>query len=271
MIQPGKEFIQNYQLVNEGSQTVIKVKFVPFTTSDKFGNVKLLEKFDENLGGYLSWFKIVEPQVNSQSAFVLAPGVTKNVIVKITVPENASEGDYYSTMLFETDNSALIGEESGVNAKIGTNLLLTVSKDGNPTRSSEIVNFSAPIFIDSFREVNYKVVIANTGSAYFKPIGKITVKPFLGKERSLEIAPQNILASSQREFPCVTSDTLIRCSLNDNFLLGTYIAKLSYQLDGEGETYEATATTIAFPYLFLLAIFISLSILFTIKVYRNRR
>ena len=272
MIQPGKDFTQNYQLANEAAQTVIKARVVTFTSADKYGNVKLLEKYDDSLGDYLSWFKVVEPQLNAKSAFVIAPGATKNVTVKIDVPENASEGDYYVTLLFETDNSALIsGETSGVNAKIGTNILLTVSKDGNPERSSEIVNFSVPHFTDSFREINYKVVLANTGSAYFKPIGNITVRPFLGKERVLEIAPQNILASSQREYPCVNDNTLIRCTLNDKFLLGTYIAKLEFQIDGEGETYEATTTTITFPYLFLVAIFISISILFTIKVYKTRK
>ena len=203
---------------------------------------------------------------NSNPKFIL-----RNYLLEIAI-KKAYEGDYYTTMLFETDNSALIGGESaGVNAKIGTNILLTVSKDGQPKKRSAIVDFSAPLLTDSFREISYKVVIANTGSAYFKPIGKITVKPFLGKERVLDLAPQNILASSQREIPCVADESLIKCSLNDKFLVGTYIAELSYQIDQEGFTYSETVVTVALPYLLLVAVFISLSILFTVKVYRNRK
>lgn len=272
MIQPGKDFSQIYQLTNEGPQTIIIPKIVPFTTNDDFGNVKLLEKYNHNLDDYPSWFKIVDPKLNSNNAFLLPPGAKKNVTMEIAVPENAPEGDYYLTLLFETDNSGLIGGDiSSVNAKIGTNILLTVSKDGNPTQKAKVSEFSAPLISDSFKPINYKVVIANTGSAFFKPVGKIIIKPFLGKEKVIEIAPQNILASSERQIPCVKDEALITCTFREKFLLGTYIAELSFQADGEGETYSKSATTVTFPYLLLVAIFISLSILFTIKMKQNKK
>ena len=80
--------------------------------------------------------------------------------MSISPPPDAPQGDYYLTLLFETDVNALVGGQGLVNqAKIGTNILLTVSKDGMPKKESTIVEFVAPRVIDSLMQVFWHILL----------------------------------------------------------------------------------------------------------------
>jgi hypothetical protein len=262
MIQPGKEYSFVYTLSNNGMETPLKIKIVPFSPDDEYGNIKF-----ENISIYSdidleSWFKIGGTPLDENQKLFLPRGASQQVVLTISPPAYAPEGDYYLTILFETDSSAFIGGQGALsNAQIGSNILLTVSKDGNPKKNAEVVVFSAPKIIDSLAQLSYIVKVKNTGSAFFKPIGKINISSLFGNDDSLTLAPQNILSSSTREIPCTKDEQLIRCTLSKRILFGIYNAKLNFTLDESDQIYNAQAITIAFPFS-ITAAFIIIFIIF---------
>ena len=265
MIQPGKEITQNYLISNNGNETPLKISIVPFSPSDEYGNVELEDITNYNDINILNWFKIGGTPLDENQKIFIPRGGNQEIILTISPPLDAPEGDYYLTLLFETDSSSLIGgRTTQTQAQIGSNILFTVSKDGNPRKDAEITLFSAPKIIDSLGQIIYTVKIKNTGSAFFKPIGKINISHLFGSEETLTIAPQNILASSIREIPCTKEEELIRCSLTKKVLFGIYRGNLKFQLDDGSESYESYTTTIAFPFSISVAFLIVFIIIRTI-------
>ena len=249
MIQPGKETSQRYILTNNGAETPLKIKIVPFSPADEYGNVKLEDISLYTAINISNWFKIGGRPVNENQKLFLPRGGNQDIILNISPPEHAPEGDYYLTLLFETNSSALLGGHGATsNAQIGSNILLTVSKSGNPTKSAEIVKFQAPKLVDSLGKINYSIKIKNTGNAFFKPTGSIDVSSLFGSNETLNLAPQNILASSIREIPCTKDEQLVKCTLSKNIHIGIYNARLKFSLDDGKDFYEAQAITIAFPF-----------------------
>ena len=257
MIQPGKEITQNYLISNNGSETPLKISIVPFSPSDEYGNVKFADLTNYNDINLLNWFKIGGMPLDENQKLFLPRGGNQEIILTISPPSDAPEGDYYLTLLFATDSSGIIGgQATHTQAQIGANILLTVSQDGNPRKDAQITLFSAPKIIDSLGQIVYIVKIKNTGSAFFKPIGKININHLFGSEETLTLAPQNILASSIREIPCTKDEQLIRCSLTKKVLFGIYTGNLKFQLDDSKESFEASTTTIAFPFSIVAALII---------------
>jgi len=272
MIMPGKEVTQTYTLTNNGSETIVSVDIVPFLPGDSYGNPDL----QEFLPGYplekvKSWIIIEDPKINWGGKFLLPRGGSKDITIKIAPPEGAPEGDYYLTMLFKTSTQGLVGKDAlGARAEIGTNILMTVSNDGNPEKSAQVEEFNAPMIVDSLGTLSYFIKIANTGSAFFKPVGEITVKPLFASPTSIDVAPLNILSSSERVIPCIEDGSLFECKIPKKVLLGIYQADLTFQTDGEGKTYEATTTTIAFPFIITLGILISYLVIKLIQSYQSK-
>jgi len=254
MIKPGKEINQKYLISNSGRETPLLLKIVPFSPQDAYGNVKFEDmSVYENID-LLSWFKIGDSPISNNARIFLPRGGNQEITLNINPPENAPQGDYYLTLLFETDLSNTIGKQgSSSNAQIGTNILLTISKDGNPKKDAEVSEFSAPKIIDSLGTITYTLNIKNIGNAFFKPVGDITVNPSFGSDEKLTIAPLNILASSVREIPCTQDEQLVRCTLPKKVFFGIYHAKLKFTLDDGSQSYEASTLTFAFPFSIAIA------------------
>ena len=267
VIMPGKEFTQRYLLTNQGQDTVIKVSIAPFIQDDEVGNVQLqkdLLTYDP--ANIKDWFIFSKPKIAPGGSFFLPRGSTSEIIVSISPPPDAPHGDYYLTLLFETDVNALVGGQGLVNqAKIGTNILLTVSKDGMPKKESTIVEFVAPRVIDSLMPLVYKVKIRNSGTAFFKPKGTISVSQTLNEIFTLPLAPFNILAGTTRQIPCMNEEKLVACQVPQKMLLGLYRANLKYNIEDTDLSYQKTTYTLAFPFLILFSLIASLTVLSLIK------
>ncbi len=259
MIMPGKGVNQMFSIINEGLDGYASLKIVPFTPSGESGNVEINDNFSlENSTIYANWFSLIKPQVKFEDKFFIKSGDKQNVLLNITPPAETPEKDYYFTLLYEIDSGDLaqMGGYSGniSKAKIGANLLISISKDGKPYKKAQIVEFSAPKIIDSLQKLNYTLKVENTGQFFFKPTGKITVNPLFGKKEVLEIAPVNIISSSTRAVPCILEEELVECTYNKRVLLGFYKATASFTTDEEGKEYVAQTTTIALPFTIVFAI-----------------
>jgi len=251
MIMPGKQVSQTFTIANNGQDGYAKFTLAQFFPKDEYGNISVDDAID--LTGsplYAGWFYF-EPKV------FIGGGKTEDITLKISPPETAPEKDYYFTFFYELDDEGLtIGGDSSGNttkAKVGANILLSVSKDGLPAKKAGQISLEAPKIIDSLQGLTYKLRVGNGGQFLFKPIGSIEIAPFFGKKEILNLAPVNIVSSSARIVPCLSGEALIECKIDKKVLLGIYKAKVSFTADENGREYSAEAATIAFPFSIIFA------------------
>jgi hypothetical protein len=203
----------------------------------------------------------------------MAGGARQDVLIKISPPVNASEKDYYFTLLYELGNNV----PGGITplgptnqARIGSNLLISISKDGDTDKIFEILEFSAPKIIDSLGKLNFNVRIANLGSYLFKSNGKITIKPWFGKTETLTLAPVNIISDSVRNVPCLKDEETILCESGYKVLVGIYKSTLEISSDEAISPQTETTTTIAFPFSIIFVFTFIFAILRIIKNTKNK-
>jgi hypothetical protein len=249
-IQPGKSFNQVFTLKNDGAPVTVTPKIFPFIPLDKQGHAEIIE--DKNsVDVFASWFYF------DQSPVSLGTTGSRDFYLKITPPATAEEKDYYFTFIVEVQNDNNLGiNNSLAQARIGANLLISVSKDGNPQKKASAITFSAARLIDSFSTLNYKVVIGNTGFSFFKPTGKITVDQIFGSTTVLNLAPLNVLVGGAREISCIQSEEIVPCTLPGKFLIGIYRSDLNFTIDDSGTAIAKQIYTIAFPFSVLISIIV---------------
>lgn len=254
MIKPGKEVRQVYAISNLGGDTVLTPKIVYFVPSDENGNVDLTDSPAPE------WVKY------DKTPFAIKNQQKNDFTVMISPPEDTIETDHFLTLVFETNTpSDILGQNSSLyKAGIGGNIILTISKDGNPKKSAEIKEFKAPKIIDSlFGRINYSVILTNNGNSFWKPIGKINVKG-INLDKNLTLAPLNIVSGYSRKIPCINNEELIDCNPQSRFYIGKITSNLEFSVDNEPKIYKSEITTFAFPFS-LLGIILTL-----LTIYKNR-
>jgi hypothetical protein len=253
IVKPGEKIEQVYTLKNEGpSDVILSVDIFTFSQADEFGNPRISKsiKYYDPLS-IKNWFSFKEPQITLGDRFSVRQGEEKKIVLEIKPENNTPDGDYYFTLIFrsELDNTFITPESKGsmLQAEIGSNILISISKDGLINKKASIKEFKAPKIVDSFSTLTYQVKIANIGDGYFKPQGQITVESILGKKYTLNLAPQNIIANSSREIYCLENETLIPCRLPIKFLFGPYKATLSFTAEDNPIKYKKTLTSFGLP------------------------
>lgn len=258
-IQPGKEVKQTYSVGSDGSDVILVPKIVYFTPSDENGGIDLTEDDAPN------WIKYNKDPIKIKNG----GKVEYNVI--ISPPSDTEEIDHFLTLIFETQPPSDVLTENSVfyKSKIGTNILLTISKDGNPKKAAEIVNFNVPKIIDSiFNSFDFDVVLRNSGNSFWKPNGKITVNG-----NRLKLAPQNILSGTNRKISCLDNENLVSCSIKNKFFVGKVVSAIEFSLDDDPKIYKKEVTTIAFPFSLTVIVLTLLTLIRLqgiLKVWRKR-
>lgn len=270
MIMPGKSLNYTYLLSNSGDETEINTQIVPFKPSDELGNPNL------QITHHLitdNFFSLGNSDITLGQPFILKQGENKQIILKVAVPENTPEKDYYYTLLFSTKPGSNLTQTGSKQAGIlGSNLLVTISKDGKPPKEGEITEFkllncyiarlSDWCLVDSFDQPKPLIRIKNTGRSFWKPFGKISVKGWFGQKEEEDLRPDNILADSTRQIEVATPSAFPKSS----FLLGKYTAEAEFTLDESETKLSKTITFFALPVKLTIALLTSVFILFTIKL-----
>jgi len=275
MIMPGKSITQAYQITNLGDKTAVNSQVVAFEPADELGNISL-----RGLTSYevrppqtpQSWFNFENADIALGQPFTLNPGQPQQIVLKIKIPEDAREDDYYSTLLFSTKPQGVIpgsgAQQAGI---IGANILITVSRDGKPVKKGEIEEFTllncyiVKLFnfclIDSFDQPKFLLRIKNTGRTFWKPFGKIKTEGLLRQNWEREILPDNVLADSIRQIQIATE------SASPAFLIGPFRAKAEFSLeeDGPSQTRSANTFFLALPIKALTGLLTAVVILFIFK------
>jgi hypothetical protein len=296
-IQPGKSITQVYKLRNTGeTDLALTSKIVPFKPEGETGDINLEFARPPARQGtwnseFLPWFSFLNADLSLGQKFFLPAGREQEVVLKIKVPAEAPETDYYFTLLFETLPEVFLPSGSGgqIEAKIGSNILLTASQTGEPKKQAKIEEFSIRnsqfvirnlIIIDSFTQPQFVVRLKNTGNAFFKPFGSITTAGWFNQRWVLDLLPENVLVNSVRQIRCQKSASLTTseentpsekqsvlpspCHLETKFLLGKYSAKLEFGLDEASGEYQKEIVFWAVPLKLAAGILVSLVLLFVI-------
>jgi hypothetical protein len=208
MIQPGKSITKAYQLTNNSDfDLYLTAKVVPFTPADLSGNIKLQ---DSDLPIPTSnFFTLQNSNIQFNQPFQLSAGTSQQLVLKVDIPQVTEEKDHYYTLLIEqAEQGEYIGSRHRI--KIGSNLLITVSQSGQPRTEFNLAEFSAqPKFADLFDQIEFNLIVENTGQAFFKPDGKIEVYNtlFNRKMAELDLFPENVLVNSSRKIRCMENQT----------------------------------------------------------------
>jgi hypothetical protein len=257
MIQPGRTVTQVYKIANLADEQTLVAKVLPFEPSDSVGNINLL-----NIPSLLNplSFSFENSEIKLGKPFLLKPGESKDLVLKISVPKRTPEKDFYASLVFETSPQEKVGlSQSQTAAKIVGNILLTVSIDGQPPKKGRILEFSAPKIIDSFDPVNFVLEIENIGPAFFKPFGEIKIEGIFNQMGKIKILPENVLAGFSRKMHLEP--------WKNRFILGPFRARVEFSLDDPSaeEKLSAQTTFLALPYKAILALVVIVLILLTFK------
>jgi len=272
---PEKEIIQSYKITNDSSSKLISVNIVPFLPDIKNPEEIILNKkqglVESNI--YKSWFSLEKPQVNFGEKFNLPANSEEEIRIKICLPKNAILKDYYFTALFsiEKPNTQVLESSLQSSAQIGSNILITASENENPYKAARTILFSSPYIIDSLQKIKFKLIIENTGRAFGKPMGKITIENLISKKvETLNLSPLNILSSYSREIYCLKEEKIVACETSPKMLLGLYKSTLNYNLDGESQNYQEESYTFAVPFSLIISILVVL-IIYKIIVSKTKK
>lgn len=258
MIQPGRSASTVYKLTNNSDHEVQLVpNIMPFSPHGESGQIKFISpaKPASSFFSFENNFAFGEP-------FALSVGQTKDLKLKITIPAKTKDSDYYYTFFFTT---ALLDQSGQTTAsavtQIGSNILLTVSQSGTPRLLGRIVDFSAPLIVDSLSPVNFIVRLENQGQSFWKPFGKIGIQGSLNQNAEIKLLEQNILAGSTRQ--------LFIASWKPQLPIGPFKAKLVFSPNATGQILSSEITLCYLPYKLLIGLFVLFLFLVLLKRLKN--
>lgn len=295
-IKPGKSVLIAYKIENNGDPVVLKSFVLPFEPKDSLGNIRIIPEFQGPVR-----FNLDNSIIQLNQPYVMKSNDSQQLLLRIRVPEGAPEGDYYYTLLTETQPPPVVeGVAMGrAKASIGSNILVTVTQNGNLDLNGKISTLEiiprlkipwgkrSINIIDATDKVPLVLVVHNKGKNFMKPEGKITLKSNFGEKATYNIIPQNILAQSERtltaspsaSYDCTLPAEQSLCKNTPSLVLsGFFVGRYQISADiGFGESSPRTfASTefIALPLKFIVALIavtiISALLMITIKRRQNQ-
>lgn len=273
IMKPGKEIMIAYNIKNLGDPTTLQMIVLPFEPRDNLGNVRIKQEFEGPIR-----FKLDNTDIELNDPIFLKTGQSQQILLRIRVPEGAPEQDYYYTLFAETDPPPTIeGKTSSRSkARIGSHILITVTKSGNVDIKGKVSLFSVlkkyklPFFgdkisfFDSTDIIPITLIVENKGKNSIKPYGNIILRGNFGERAEYEILSQNILANSQRQLMATPSAYFPSKKPVSLALSGFFIGKynLSTKINFGENTPQLYASTsfFALPFKFIIGLLIAIII-----------
>lgn len=278
-IKPGKSIMFTYKLDNLGDPAFINLKILPFEAKDNLGHIKIKPEFEGPVR-----FSLDNSDLGLEQPFFLKTNDSQQILLRIRIPENITDGDYYYSLLAETTPPTAIEGISSARAKatIGSNILITISNSGNidikprvvlfSTRGGSTFNRNWKIF-DSSDKIPLVFIVENKGKNVIKPEGQIILKGNFGETAKYDVISKNILAGSQRLLEA-TPSTQINCDdkrtgqvclfptslILSGFFIGKYSLSTQINFGKNSLTVFGSTSFYAFPFRMtggiLIAVFI---------------
>ncbi len=234
-IATGESETSTIQVANPFKEKIeVTTEIEDFLTNDEEGTPQFLP---EGSGQYSlsSWIEVEE-------SFTLEPGEVKDVTFEVTVPSNGEPGGHFASILFRAKPIDTEESQISVSGRLGALVLVEVTGDNN--KKGELLDFTAPSFIDK-GPIDFMVRFKNLGNTHYRPEGKIEIYNSSGKiTDEIKLSKHFILPGSIYQYDD---------KWQKKFLLGNYRAVLEIQ-DGEGGVYTKEVKFTAFPWQELLLI-----------------
>lgn len=191
----------------------------------------------------------------------LGPKQQQVLTLKIDIPKNETDSDYYfSILLISKDSNPTLPKEqskqtnsSRIIGGVGTNVIVSIGDDKKP--AGYIEKFSTPVMWEH-GPVSFLVQVKNSGIHSFTPDGQILIKNLFGQTvGNLNLVPVNILADSSRIIPSspsknessILNQSVAQAFWNEKFLLGPYTATLKMKISDTGPVFERTVYFMGIP------------------------
>ena len=239
LIKPGKTITQVYKIANDSEKDIEVVpRVVPFKPIDDQGNINLIlnkSVYDKSV----NWFSLQNSDKQLSLPFTIPAGKTEEMVLKIQVPADATQKDYYYSLIVK-NNPVLLSQgltRARASGILGSNILLSVSSTELTPKDIVIDWFSLQKsfilknLVDSFDDVSFKAVALNQSMHLFSMDGEIIVKDNTGKEiKKMAFLPTNVLANSNRQAICSDAPN---CELSKRLLFGRYQAIMTLKVANE--------------------------------------
>ena len=208
-IKPGKSITQVFTLNNlgQGDQTLV-ARIVPFTEADHQGNPVLNPK---STAPWLSYFSLANSTVKFNEPFTITSGATEQLILSLTVPDNAPLEDIYATLMISTYANSVDQGFQGTQlaATIGSNMLITISSVAFPDTILKIENFTPQAnslikigdlyFADSITPLTFTADVRNDGDFTAETKGVFRITRGSTPVYLEGILPVNVIGKSSRQ------------------------------------------------------------------------
>ncbi|MDO9027650.1 MAG: hypothetical protein Q7U68_02160 [Candidatus Roizmanbacteria bacterium] len=278
-IKPGKSIMVAYKLGNLGDPAFINLKVLPFEAKDNLGNIRIKPEFEGPVR-----FNLDNSDLQLEQPFFLKTNGSQQILLRIRIPENITDGDFYYSLLAETappTASEGIGS-ARAKATIGSNILVTISNSGNIDIKPRVVLFDilsklkfnllgeAIKIFDSADKIPLVFIVENKGKNMIKPEGQITLKGNFGETAKYDIISKNILAESQRLLeatPSAQIDSFLfpTSLILSGFFIGKYNLSTQVSFGENSPTIFGSTSFFAFPFKImgglLIAVFIVVAII----------
>lgn len=207
VIKPGKSVLIAYNLENFGDPAIINTTVLPFSAKDEYGHTRLGKEFEGPIR-----FSLANSEIKLGQPFFIKSQDRQQLLLQIRAPEGTPEGDYYYTLLCQTQEpAAKEGTTTNrISASIGANILITVTDSGLTEIKGKINLFdvlarirlklfgrSINIF-ESGDKIPVVLVIKNEGKNLIKPQGEITLRGRFGEKADFTLNGDNVLAGAER-------------------------------------------------------------------------
>ena len=250
MIKPGKTISQNYTLINNGDESIIRIGL---KTLDKNGQPSQAQKND------ITWLNIVSP-VSTDNPLLLKKGEKLEIIISISPPVDTEQQDYYHAISIAT--VALPGNQSrsDVSAELLSPILLAVTESGR-AKKAEMTEFALPKLIDSFDGIKTDLTVKNTGQTYFYLNGQLLLKGnYL--QAKFPVIPRIYLINQQKKIQLSESDK----NKLKGFFIGKYTLTADFVFDEGNIKLTENKVFYALPWKLLLAMVLITLIIIILNV-----
>lgn len=265
LIKPGKSILIGYTFQNLGDPTAMTIKMRTFSPRGDYGEMTI----DEDLQSPVR-FSLDNADLQFDQPFFMKQRDVKQALVRIRIPDNTPEGDYYFVFLAETEAVPSVGGSSNPLAKasIGSTLLLTVTDTGITEVKSRIAlfdmvpDFTFKLFGKTYRvmesgsPIPVHLIIQNLGNNLIKPQGSVTIRGGFGEKTDYPLLPQNILSTSSRLIKSSGgSPTKPDVSLLiPGYLIGSYTLSANVNFGDNTPQLFANTSFIALPFRLIIVL-----------------
>lgn len=267
-IKPGKSISQVFTVTNLTSTDKYMVaRIVPFTEADSNGNPTIDVRQSAT---WVSYFSLANSEIKLGTPFTIKANSSEQLILSLTIPENALLKDLYATLLISTyanvDNLDYQGSQ--VSATIGSNLIITVNSEINPPtilKVSQLVPTSGAFlkigslyFADNITPLTFSATVRNDGDFAAETKGIFRIASRGDKPVFLDgLLPVNVLSKTERVLNSSGGDDLVY----NPELTQIGLHRASIQIRTDNGSADLAIDIILFPFKLLFGLIIALTIL----------